>query len=52
MSETTGCFYFLRGRRSLNKKNEVVAPLKVQQPQRHHGGGEVVSDLSRTVGCS
>ena len=44
MPETVGCFHFLRGRRSL-KKYEVTAPLEVQQPQRHHGGGEVVSDF-------
>jgi len=47
MSKTAGCFGFLRGRRS-NK--EVVAPLKVQQPPRRHGGGEVVSNPGRTTG--
>ena len=41
MSQTAGCFGFLRGRRS-NK--EVAAPLEVQQPPRRHGGGEVVSN--------
>lgn len=52
MSESAGCFRFLRGRRSLNKKGEAAAPLEVQQPQRHHGGGDIVSDLSYTAGCS
>ena len=46
MSETTGCFDFLRGRRSFNANGEVVAPLKVQQPRRHHGGSEIVRNLS------
>ena len=41
MSETAGCFGFLRGRRSTK---EVAVPLEAQQPPRHHGGGEVVSD--------
>jgi hypothetical protein len=45
MSESAGCFNFLRGRRSLNKKGEVVIPVQAQQPPRHHGGGEVVSNL-------
>ena len=47
MSETAGCFDFLRGRRS-NK--EVVAPLEAQQPPRRHGGGEVVSNSGCTAG--
>lgn len=46
MSKSAGCFGFLRGRRPLNKKGEVVAHLEVQQPPRHHGGSEVVSDVS------
>ena len=49
MSRTVGCFNFLRGRRSTNK-NGVAAPLEVQQPPRHHGGGEVVSGLAHTAG--
>lgn len=51
MSGTAGCFDFLRGRRSLNKRDEVAAPLEVQQSRRHHGGGEVVSNLAYIAGC-
>ena len=47
MSETAGCFDFLRGRRSTK---EVVVPLEVQQSPRHHGGGEVVSNPGYTAG--
>lgn len=47
MSKTAGCFDFLRGRRSSNKRAEAVAPpLEAQRPQRHHGGGQVVSRLA------
>ena len=52
MSEIPGCFRFLRGRRSVNKKDEVVAPLEVQQSQRHHGGGELVGKFGCAAGRS
>lgn len=52
MFKAAGCFNFLRGRRSLHREGEVVSPLEVQQPRRHHGGSEVVSDLSHVAGYS
>lgn len=52
MSESAGCFDFLRGRRPFNKKGEVAAHLEAQQPQRHHGGSKVVSNVTRTASHS
>ena len=50
MSESAGCFDFLRGRRSINKRDQVVAPLEGRQSPRHHGGGELVGKLTCAVG--
>ncbi|KAF9784943.1 hypothetical protein BJ322DRAFT_1108419 [Thelephora terrestris] len=51
MSQSAGCFDFLRGRRSLNKKGEVSASAESKQPLRHHGGGEVPADPRFLSSC-
>ncbi|KAF9647182.1 amidohydrolase [Thelephora ganbajun] len=51
MSESAGCFDFLRGRRSANEKDEAVVSLEVQQPPPHHGGSEVPADPCFLSSC-
>lgn len=50
MSETARCVDFLRGRRSANRKDEVVTPVEVEQLPRRHGGGEVVGRFTCAAG--
>lgn len=49
MSESAGCFDFLRGRRSLNKKGGVAVSVE-EQPPRGLGGSEVVGNHAYAAG--